>query len=68
MLLDVDVVELESVKLAFARTPLEITLVFKPLATHIYRPEDGELHKRVFPALDAADPAVTDTFVKSVGE
>ena len=68
MLLDVDVVVLESVRLAFARMPLEIAFVFKPLARQIYRPEEGELHETVFPALDAADPAVTDTLVKSAVE
>ena len=67
MALEVDVVVLESVKLAVAIVPSDIAVVFKPLARHIYCPEVGELHVIFFAAPVAAAPAVTDTLVKSAG-
>ena len=63
--LDVAVVAPETVKVAVARVPSEIVVVFKPLARHIYCPEAAALQVRLFPAPVAAGPAVTDTSVKS---
>lgn len=67
IVLEVDVVVLESVKLAVAIVPLDIAVVFKPLARQTYCPEAGELQETLFPAPVAAAPAVTDTLLKSAG-
>ena len=65
--LEVEAVVLESVKLAFAIVPSGIAVVFKPLATHTYCPEAGALQETLLPGPVAADPAVTDTLLKSPG-
>ena len=67
IVLEVEAVVLESVKLAFAIVPLDIAVVFKPLARHAYCPEAGELQETLFPGPVAAGPAVTDILLKSPG-
>jgi len=68
MVLEVDDVVLETVKLAVARVPSPIVPLFKPLTRQMYWPELGALQEMVLLAPETDGPATTEGLLKSVGE